>query len=82
MNCKLKYIGETSRKLHMCLKEQKRDKRIGNLNDALFLHISQSNHNFDFNSAISIFNSLNTRPGFYNILNIHRWLKIANIPTS
>ena len=57
---------------------------IGNLNNALFLHISQSKHNFDFNSAkmliyihnkslwrifeavaISLFNSLNTRPDFY-----------------
>ena len=60
--------------------------RIGNSNNALFLHISQSNHNFDFNSVkmliyvhnktlrrifeaatISFFNSLNTRPDFYNI---------------
>ena len=66
--------------------EHKRDIRIGNLNNALFLHISQSNHNFDFKSAkmliyihnkslrqifeaaaISFFNSLNTRPGLYNI---------------
>ena len=50
-NCKLKYIGGTSRNLHVCLKEHKRDIRIGNLNIALFQHISQSNHNFDFNSA-------------------------------
>ena len=85
-NCKLKYIGETSRNLNVRLKEHKRDIRIGNLNNTLFLHISQSNHNFDFNSAkrliylhdkslrrifestaISLFNSLNTRPGFYNM---------------
>ena len=50
-NRKLKYIGETSRKFHVLLKEHKRDMRIGNLNNALFQHISQSNHNFDFNSA-------------------------------
>ena len=50
-NCKLKYIGETSRNLHIHLKEHKRDIRIGNLNNVLFLHISQSNPNFDFNSA-------------------------------
>ena len=56
------------------------------LNNELFLHISQSIHYFDFNSAkmlisihnkslrrifeaaaISLFNSQNTRPGFYNI---------------
>ena len=85
-NCKLRYISETSRNLNVRLKEHKRDIRIGNLNNALFQHISQSNHNFDFNSAkmliyiynkrlrrifeaaaISFFNSLNTRPGFYNI---------------
>ena len=30
-NCKLKYIGETSRNLHVHLKEHKRDIRIGNL---------------------------------------------------
>ena len=84
--CKLKYIGETSRNLHVCLKKLKRDIRIGTLNNALFQHISQSNHNFDFNSAkmfiyihnkrirrifeaaaITLFISLNTRPGFYNI---------------
>ena len=50
-NCKLKYIGETSRNLHVRLKEHKGDIRIGNLNNALFLHISQSNHNFNFNSV-------------------------------
>ena len=68
------------------LKEHKRDIRIGISNTALFLYISQSNPNFDFNSAqmliyihnkslrriieaaaISLFNSLNTRPGFYSI---------------
>ena len=50
-DCKLKYIGETSWNLHVRLKEHKRDIRIGNSNNALFLHIPQSNHNFDFNSA-------------------------------
>ena len=50
-NCKLKYIGETSRNLHARIKEHKRDIRIGNLNNALLQSISQSNHNFDFNSA-------------------------------
>ena len=49
-DCKLKYIGETSRNLHIRLKEHKRDIRIGNSN-TLFLHISQHNHNIDFNSA-------------------------------
>ena len=84
--CKLEYIGETSRNLHVCLKEHKRDIRIGNLNNALFQQISQSNHNLNFNSAklliyihnkrlrkifetstISLCNSINTHPRFYNI---------------
>ena len=39
-NCILKYIGETSQNLHVRLKEQKRYIRIGNLNNALFQHIS------------------------------------------
>ena len=50
-DCKLIYISETSRNLHVRLKELKRDMRIGNLNNAFLQHISQSNHNFDFNSA-------------------------------
>ena len=50
-NYKLKYIGEKSRNLHVHLKEHKKDIRIGNLNNALFQHISQSNHNLDFKSA-------------------------------
>ena len=47
-NCKKIYwwnISEPSRRL----KEHKRDIRIDNY--ALFQHISQSNYNFDFNSA-------------------------------
>ena len=51
MDCKLKCIGETSQNLHVHLKEHKRDIRIGNLKNALFQHISQSNHNFDFSYA-------------------------------
>ena len=49
--CKLKYISEISWNLHVCLKEHKRDIRIDNINNALLQNISQSNHNFDFNSA-------------------------------
>ena len=66
--------------------KHKRNIRIGKLNNAIFQHISQSNHIFDFNPAkmliyihnkrlrrifkagpISLCNSVNTRPGFYNI---------------
>ena len=62
-DCKLKYIGETSRNLHIRLKEHKRDIRIGNSNNALFLHISQHNHNIDFNSAkmLTYINNKNLR---------------------
>ena len=34
--------------LHIRLKEHKSGIKIVNLNNALFQHISQSNHNFDF----------------------------------
>ena len=50
-NCKLKYIGEMSRKLHTRSKEHKRDIRVGNLNNTLLQHISHSDHDLDFNSA-------------------------------
>ena len=43
-NCKLKYIGETFRNLHVSLKEHKRDIIIGNSNTFLNLII-------DFNFA-------------------------------
>ena len=74
-------ILKTSRSL-----KHKNDIRISNLSNALFQYISQSNHNFDFNSArviiyihykrrrqifeaaaISLSNSVNTCPRFYNI---------------
>ena len=51
MNCKLEYIGETSWNLHIRMKEHKRDIIVGNLNNVLLQHISQSDHNFDFNSV-------------------------------
>ena len=50
-DCKLKYIGEKSGNLHIRLKEHKRDIRIGNLDNAIFQHIFQSNPNFDLNPA-------------------------------
>ena len=49
-NCKLKYLGETSRNIHKRIYEYKRDIRVGNLN-ALLQHISKFDHNFDFNAA-------------------------------
>ena len=50
-NCKLKYIGETSRNFYNRLKEHKRDIRVDSFHNALLQHISQSYHNLDFNSA-------------------------------
>ena len=50
-NCKLKYIGETSRNFQTRVKENKRDVRFGNLDNTLLQLISQSDHSFDFNSA-------------------------------
>ena len=47
--CKLKPIGEMSQKLQVRLKEYKREIRVGNVNNELLQHISQSDHNFDFN---------------------------------
>ena len=66
-------------------RKNRKETRFANLKNALFQHISQSNHKFDFNfakiliyihnkrlrriieaAAISLCNSLNTRPGFYN----------------
>ena len=61
-NCKLKFIGETSWNFHICLKEHKRDIRIGNLNNVLFQHNSHSNHNFNFNSAKMLIYIHNKRP--------------------
>ena len=37
--------------IHKCIYEHKRDIRLGNLTNALFLHMSKNNHNFDFNAA-------------------------------
>ena len=50
-DCKLKYISETSRNINKHLYEHKRNIRLGNLYNALFLHISKTDHNFDFNAA-------------------------------
>ena len=50
-NCKSKYIGEMYRNFHARMKEHKRDIRVSNLNNALLQNISQSNHNFNFNSS-------------------------------
>ena len=80
-DCKLKYIDETVRNFHKHMNI--RDIRLSNLNNALFLHISKTDHNFDFNAAtmfVHIHNrrlrqifkatanfTFNTRPEFFNL---------------
>ena len=53
-NCKSKYIGKTSRNIHKCLNEHRRGIRVGNLNNALLLHISKSDNNFNFNATMML----------------------------
>ena len=57
----MKYIGETFRNLKKCLYEHKRDIRLGNFNNALFLHISEINHNFNFDAATMLAHIHNKR---------------------
>ena len=40
-----------SRNIHKYIYKHRRDVRVDNLNNALLQHISESNHNFDFNAA-------------------------------
>ena len=49
------------KQLGIFTEEHQRDIKIGNLNYALFQHISQSNHNFDFNCAKALINIHNKR---------------------
>ena len=54
ISCKSKYIGETTGNFNKYLYEHKRDIRLGNIYNALFLHISETDHNFDFNAAMRL----------------------------
>ena len=60
-DCKLKYIGKTSRNIYKHLYEHKSDIRSDNLNNALCLHISKTDHNFDFNAATMLAHIYNKR---------------------
>lgn len=44
-------MGETGRSVKSRVSEHKRDIRLGNLNNALFVHLTKSDHNFDFDSV-------------------------------
>ena len=56
----MKYISETSRNLKN-LYEQKRDIRLCNSNNALFILISKTNHDFNFNAATMLAHIHNKR---------------------
>ena len=60
-DCKLKYIGETSRNAQKCKYEHRRNIRLGNLNNALFQHIYKTDHNFDFNATTMLAHIHNKR---------------------
>ena len=60
-DCKLKYKGETSRNVRKRIYEHRRDIRLGNLNCALPWHISKTDLNFDFNTAIMLADIHNKR---------------------
>ena len=55
-------MGETLRNIHVSYNEHRRDSRVGKLDNALLLHISKSNRNFDFNTAIVLAYIHNKRP--------------------
>ena len=83
LNTVVKHLGT----FRVRLKEHKRDLRIGNSNKALLSHISQSNHNFDFNTAkILIYNKSLRRTfeaaaiAFFNYLYIYIYIYIYRHP--
>ena len=59
--CKLKYIGEYTINVHKYIYEHIRDIRSDNLNNAVFLHIPKTDHNFDFNASTMLVYILNKR---------------------
>ena len=61
LDCSSKYIGETSRSLKHRILEHKYCIKSGNLNNALFCHISSTNHNINFDKSSVIVNVHNKR---------------------
>ena len=51
LNCNMKYVSEMSHSLQTRIYEHKQDIHLGNLNNAVLLHMSKTNHNFNFNAA-------------------------------
>ena len=54
IDCKLKYISETSINIYKRLFEHKRDLRLGHLKNAFFLHISKIDYHLYFNAAMML----------------------------
>ena len=53
--CKKPYIGESGRDYNIRLSEHKRAVRNGDMNNALFVHMSQENHEIDWNNGQVIY---------------------------
>ena len=58
-DCNCAYIGETGRSLSIRISEHKRNIRTGSLNSAIFLHVQNHNHCFNFDDAKIVYKSSN-----------------------
>ena len=50
-DCDCAYIGDTGHSLNIRISEHKRYIRTGSLNSAIFLHVQNHNHTFNFDDA-------------------------------
>ena len=53
-DCDKKYIGQTSKALETRVKQHKYCVRVGNMSNALFVHMNNNNHGIDWNNAREI----------------------------
>ena len=58
-DCNGSYVGQTSKALDIRIKQHKYNVRNGNENSAIFKHISNYNHNIDWENSCKIINSNN-----------------------
>ena len=58
-DCDCAYIGETGRSLNIRISEHKRYIRTGSLNSAIFIHVQNHNHSFNFDDAKIVYKSSN-----------------------
>ena len=56
-NCPKKYFGETGRSVNTRINEHKRDVRNGNENNAIFLHIQNTQHSINWNNPRLVYKS-------------------------